>query len=146
RPDQRLNFTQSRPVRVVFPRETSLIPQLPRPPVFFVFFVPPVPTAPPFLKSKKHCALILTITPTAKATAHGATPNTPQQLNPRLAHPDLNPHQAWRTGMPSQHANATTAILQTELACGRHQRSVYELFAEMEDKDRHLYSVIQTRI
>jgi phage gp29-like protein len=33
-----------------------------------------------------------------------------------------------------------------EASGGRHQRSVYELFAEMEEKDGHLFSVLSTRI
>src|SRR5690606_15195693 len=38
------------------------------------------------------------------------------------------------------------SLLQMEASGGRHQRPVYELFAEMEEKDGHLFSVLSTRI
>ena len=41
--------------------------------------------------------------------------------------------------------DAPGQILQTEAATNRYFRSVYELYEEMEDKDAHLFSVLQTR-
>lgn len=38
------------------------------------------------------------------------------------------------------------ALLSTEAGNGRFQRSLYELFSEMEEKDGQLYSLLQTRI
>ncbi|MGF1572310.1 MAG: DUF935 family protein [Sumerlaeia bacterium] len=37
-------------------------------------------------------------------------------------------------------------LLATEASNGRYQRSLYELFSEMEEKDGQLYSLLQTRI
>ncbi len=49
-------------------------------------------------------------------------------------------------GLGTAEARAAQAMLDTEASGGRYQRSVYELFAEMEEKDGHLYSVVQTRV
>lgn len=59
--------------------------------------------------------------------------------------PLVNPAEQWWSGMPLESERAAAALLQTESAGGRHQRSVYELFAEMEEKDGHLHAVLQTR-
>lgn len=57
-----------------------------------------------------------------------------------------NPNEAWWAGLSARDDRSALALLQTEQAGGRHQRTVYELFAEMEEKDGHLYAVLQTRL
>jgi phage gp29-like protein len=54
------------------------------------------------------------------------------------------PHEAWWA--PLHHAASTSSLLQSEAASGRFQRSIHELFNEMEEKDGHLYAVLQTRL
>ncbi|MCB2154882.1 DUF935 domain-containing protein [bacterium] len=58
----------------------------------------------------------------------------------------LNPAESWWTTLAGTGTRAALDLLETETAGGRYQRSVYELFAEMEEKDGHLYSVLQTRL
>ncbi len=57
-----------------------------------------------------------------------------------------NPAEAWWTGIAARDHQTATTLLQAENAGGRHQQSVYELFAEMTEKDGHLYAVLQTRL
>jgi phage gp29-like protein len=64
----------------------------------------------------------------------------------RMLAPAWNPAEAWWANLPGADDRAAAVILQTEAANGRSQASVYELFAEMEQKDGHLFSVLQTRI
>ncbi|CAN5193022.1 hypothetical protein BH09SUM1_BH09SUM1_07190 [soil metagenome] len=65
---------------------------------------------------------------------------------PAPTKPLLNPAEAWWIGLSSREDRSAAALLQTENLGGRHQRSVYELFAEMEEKDGHLYSLLRTRV
>lgn len=58
----------------------------------------------------------------------------------------LNPTEAWWASHSTRDERSAITLLSTEIAGGRHQRSVYELFSEMEEKDGHLYSVLQTRL
>ena len=58
----------------------------------------------------------------------------------------LNPNQLWWAGISPRDDRSAAALLSTEAAAGHVQRSVYELFSEMEEKDAHLHSVLQTRI
>jgi phage gp29-like protein len=58
----------------------------------------------------------------------------------------LNPAEAWWAVHSPRDERSAITLLQTEAAGGRHQRSVYELFAEMTAKDGHLYAVLQTRL
>lgn len=67
----------------------------------------------------------------------------PDHLSKPLA---LNPAESWWAVASARGDRSAISLLQTEMAGGRHQRSVYELFAEMEEKDGHLYSVLQTRL
>jgi hypothetical protein len=63
-----------------------------------------------------------------------------------LARPALNPAEQWWQEIAASGEHRTLALLQTESAGGRFQRSVYELFAEMEEKDAHFYAAVHTRI
>lgn len=63
-----------------------------------------------------------------------------------LAAPLVDPAEAWRAGIEPRDARGARALLDVESRGGRRQRSVYELFAEMEEKDGHLYGVLRTRI
>lgn len=56
-----------------------------------------------------------------------------------------NQAESWWAAMLSREEQTATVLLQTESSQGRHQRSVYELFSEMEEKDGHLHAVLQTR-
>ena len=47
----------------------------------------------------------------------------------------LNPAEAWWAVHSPRDERSAITLLQTEAAGGRHQRSVYELFAEMTAKD-----------
>ncbi|MEQ8819738.1 MAG: DUF935 family protein [Sumerlaeia bacterium] len=70
-------------------------------------------------------------------------------MNTELTRPSRNPAEDWRASIlePDGGTRATLALLETEAASGRgHHRSVYELFNEMEEKDGHLYAVLQTRV
>lgn len=58
----------------------------------------------------------------------------------------LNPTEAWWAALSARDDRSALGLLQTEIAGGRSQRSVYALFSEMEEKDGHLYSVMQTRL
>ncbi|MBI1292287.1 DUF935 family protein [bacterium] len=58
----------------------------------------------------------------------------------------LNPAEAWWTGLSSAADRGIQGILRMESQAGRHQRSVHELYAEMELKDGHLFSLLQTRL
>ncbi len=58
----------------------------------------------------------------------------------------LNPTEAWWAGVSPRDDRGAAGLLQSEHNGGRHQRTVYELFSEMEEKDGHLYSTLQTRI
>jgi len=49
-------------------------------------------------------------------------------------------------GIAEENKKSEYAILSTERAGGRFQQNLFELFSEMEEKDGHLYSLIQTRI
>ncbi len=60
--------------------------------------------------------------------------------------PLVNPAEAWWAAHSLREDRSAHTLLQTEAAGGRHQQSVYELFAEMLEKDGHLYSVVQTRL
>lgn len=57
----------------------------------------------------------------------------------------INPTEAWWARLAARDDRAAPALLAAEHLGGRHQRSVYELFSEMEEKDAHLHSAIQTR-
>lgn len=70
----------------------------------------------------------------------------PAPIPAHLAAAAINPTESWWAGLHGADARSAIAMLETETSGGRHQRSVYELFAEMEEKDGHLYSVLQTRI
>ncbi|HMZ51086.1 MAG TPA: DUF935 family protein [Candidatus Sumerlaeota bacterium] len=58
----------------------------------------------------------------------------------------LNPTEAWWAVHSTRDERSAITLLQTESAGGRHQRSVYELYSEMAEKDGHLYAVLQTRL
>jgi len=64
----------------------------------------------------------------------------------RTIQPLLNPTEAWWAGVSPRDDRSAVSLLQMESAGGRHQRTVYELFGEMEEKDGHLYSILQTRL
>lgn len=69
-------------------------------------------------------------------------PNVPSHLAARA----MNPAEQWWSAIPADGAERSAAsLLSVEAAAGRHQGTVYELFAEMLEKDGHLYSVLQTR-
>lgn len=52
----------------------------------------------------------------------------------------LNPAEEWWTTASTRDDRSAVTLLQTEALGGRHQRSVYELYSEMEEKDGHLLS------
>lgn len=56
-----------------------------------------------------------------------------------------NPGHWTEAALPGT-GRAAAALLAAESAGGRHQRTIYELFSEMEEKDGHFYAVIQTRL
>jgi phage gp29-like protein len=58
----------------------------------------------------------------------------------------LNPAEEWWAAMATQNDRSAANLLQSEIVGGRHQNSVYELFAEMLEKDAHLFSVVSTRL
>jgi len=56
-----------------------------------------------------------------------------------------NPAQTWWNRIEFGREESALAALRAEASQGRAPRSVYHLFQEMEDKDGHLYAVLQTR-
>lgn len=58
----------------------------------------------------------------------------------------LNPAEAWWDHHAFRDDRSVQAVLQAEARAGRHPRSVYELYAEMEEKDGHYFSLLQTRL
>lgn len=83
--------------------------------------------------------------PTTVAATIG-DPATQRQAPSSLGVPLLNPHQTWWSGLGIANGRAAQTLLESERSGGRHQSSVYELFSEMEEKDGHLYSLLQTRL
>lgn len=83
---------------------------------------------------------------TTVAALAGVDPATSRQVPPNLGVPLLNPHQTWWSGLAVSHGRTALALLDSERSGGRHQASVYELFNEMDEKDGHLYSLLQTRL
>jgi phage gp29-like protein len=74
-------------------------------------------------------------------------PTSSSSTAPRaLSAPLINPHQSWWSDVCRDDGRSIASLLQMEAAGGRYQRSVYELFAEMEEKDGHLFSVLSTRV
>lgn len=60
--------------------------------------------------------------------------------------PLVNPAEKWWAGHGPRDDRSPLALLQAESSSGRLHRSVYELYAEMEEKDGHLFSLLQTRL
>ncbi|MCC5876912.1 MAG: DUF935 family protein [Candidatus Sumerlaeia bacterium] len=60
--------------------------------------------------------------------------------------PLVNPAEQWWAGQGLRDDRSPVALLQAESSSGRVHRSVYELYAEMEEKDGHLFSLLQTRL
>lgn len=60
--------------------------------------------------------------------------------------PRWNPAEQWWEAAGRGEDRSTARLLQAEAAAGRTHRSVYELFAEMEERDAHFHSVLQTRV
>jgi phage gp29-like protein len=56
-----------------------------------------------------------------------------------------NSHHGWKLFLGAAVDDTISQILRSESASSRPHASIYNLFNEMEDKDGHLFSVIQTR-
>lgn len=56
-----------------------------------------------------------------------------------------NPAEQWYGALAAHRDDNAAAALRAEAAQGRAPRDVYALFQEMEDKDGHLFAILQTR-
>jgi phage gp29-like protein len=64
-------------------------------------------------------------------------------IPPSITH---NPAEAWWLGLSNSADRSAQTILSAEAQAGRRQATVHELYAEMELKDGHFFSVVQTRL